>query len=81
MNRPIKNLIILSLALAVATAGGWYWYSSAKEAQAKVPWNAARISDIVNGMGNVANADLSDFGSLNEISDVFRDVGGQRHYG
>jgi len=76
MNRPIKNLIILSLALAVATAGGWYWYSSAKEAQAKVPWNAARISDIVNGMGNVANADLSDFGSLNEISDVFRDVGG-----
>ena len=76
MSRLVKNLIILSLAAAVVTAGGWYWYSSAKEVQAKVPQNAARISDIVAGMGDVANTNLSDFGSLSEISDAFRDVGG-----
>lgn len=77
MNRYAKNLILITLALAVVIMGGWYLNTSASKAQAKVPWNAARISDIVNGMGDVANADLSSFGSLSEVSDVFRNVGGE----
>jgi hypothetical protein len=78
MSRLVKNLIILSLALAVVTAGGWYWYSSAKEARAAVniPQTAARIPDIVNAMGEVANIDLSDFDSIDQISSLFDVIGG-----
>ncbi len=73
MNRPIKNLIILSLTLAVVISGGWYWYGSAKEARAAVniPQTANRIPDIVSAMGEVANINLSSFDSLDQISSLF----------
>lgn len=78
MPRYLKNLILLTLATAVVIGGGWYWYSSAKRAQAavNVPQTAAAISDIVNAMGDVADINLSNFNSLDQISSLFDVIGG-----